>query len=101
MRVVVRVEAREELLAAQIWFEAQSPGLGFDFARAIDAAIESIARNPRAFSEMELQCRRILVRRFPYALIYRVRGDELLLVSVFHHRKRPGSWRERVTSSDT
>ncbi|HEX3896694.1 MAG TPA: type II toxin-antitoxin system RelE/ParE family toxin [Rudaea sp.] len=101
MKVIVRSEARQELLAAQIWFETKSPGLGFEFARSIAAAVESVVRNPIAYTEIELGRRRILLRRFPYALIYRIRNDELLLVAVFHQRRQPGAWRDRVTSSDT
>jgi len=101
MKIVFRREARQELLAAQLWFETKSPGLGFEFARAVDAAIESVQRNPRAYIEAEIGCRRILLRRFPYAVFYRLRDDELLIVAVFHQRQRPGAWRDRLTSSGT
>jgi plasmid stabilization system protein ParE len=100
MKVVVRSEARQELLAAQIWFETKSPGLGFEFARSTAAAVESALRNPFAYAEIEIGCRRILLRRFPYTLIYRIRNDELLLVAVFHQRRQLEAWRDRITSSD-
>ncbi len=72
MRAVFRPEARLEALEAQAWFEARSPGLGFDFARAVDAALAQALRNPQAYRQIELGCRRIVLRRFPYALVYRV-----------------------------
>jgi plasmid stabilization system protein ParE len=96
MRAVFRPEARHEALRAQLWFEARSPGLGFDFARAVEAALASALRNPQAHRRVEGECRRVMLRRFPYALIYRARGEELLVVAIFHHRRKPGAWQGRV-----
>ncbi|WP_084182688.1 type II toxin-antitoxin system RelE/ParE family toxin [Nevskia soli] len=97
MKVVFRPEARLEALAAQNWFEKRSPGLGFDFARAVEASVAQVQRNPEGFRPIEMGCRRIALRRFPYALIYRLRGDELLIVSVFHHRRHPDHWQSRIS----
>ena len=46
MNLVLRPEAAQELLDAQAWYEAQVPGLGFEFARIADAAIAAVLRNP-------------------------------------------------------
>jgi len=37
--------------------------------------------------------RRVLVRRFPYSLLYRVDPDVIFVVAVAHVRRRPGYWR--------
>jgi plasmid stabilization system protein ParE len=66
MRLVFRPEAQQELLEAQAWYEARSPGLGFEFARAIDAAIEQALRMPLAFPRVEAEFRQVMTRRFPY-----------------------------------
>ncbi len=98
MQAVFRPEARLEALRAQLWFEARSPGLGFEFARSLEAALALALRNPRAQRAIEFDCRRVVFRRFPYALIYRVRDQELLVVAVFHHRRKPGAWHGRIRS---
>lgn len=41
--------------------------------------------------------RRLLARRFPYAVVYRVRGEQVVeIVAVAHYRRRPGYWRRRL-----
>ena len=40
--------------------------------------------------------RRLLVKRFPYQLIYRVEGDEIVIYAVAHQKRRPGYWRKRI-----
>ncbi len=90
MRIAFRPEAQEELLEAQAWYEARADGLGMEFARAFEAALLSALRRPDGFHVVEDDLRRVLLRRFPYTLFYRVRGEEFLVVAVFHHRRDPG-----------
>ena len=68
MRLVVRPEAQRELLAAQAWYEERSPGLGFEFARAVDAAIARTLRMPLAFPRIETEFRHVIARKFPYSI---------------------------------
>jgi plasmid stabilization system protein ParE len=96
MHVQFRPEARLEVLEAQAWYEAQSSGLGLEFARALDAAVESAARMPLAFREVEGGCRRLFTRRFPYSVIYCPEPDGILVVALFHHRRDPSTWVGRV-----
>lgn len=96
MRVTFRPEAERELLLAKSWYESKAPGLGFEFARAADAAFCTALRNPRAYPRVEGECRRILLRKFPYALIYMPTDDFLLVVACFHQQREPGMWVERL-----
>ena len=96
MRVVFRPEARAESLDARNWYDSRSPGLGLEFVRALEAALTSAMRNPQAFSFVEGALRRVILRRFPYSLIFRARSDHLVVVAVFHHRREPRSWTHRV-----
>jgi hypothetical protein len=38
----------------------------------------------------------VLLKIFPYQLIYRVDGDEIRVFAVAHVRRRPGHWRRRL-----
>lgn len=98
MRLVFRPEARIELLDAQSWYEERSPGLGFEFARAVDAAITRVLRNPLGFAQVEAEFRHATLRKFPYSIIYHPSATEIVVLSCFHHRRRPGSW--RATAGD-
>lgn len=99
MLVVLRPEAEHELLEAQIWYESKALGLGFEFARAADAAVASALRNPFGHLRIEEEeFRRVLFRKFPYTLIYLPSSDELLVVSFFHQHREPSVWIERFNS---
>ena len=91
MRVLFRPEARIELFDAQDWYEARAPGLGQEFARAFEAAVQSACRQPAGFAQVEDGCRRVVLRRFPYSLYYRATGDVLVVMAIFHHRRPPSA----------
>jgi plasmid stabilization system protein ParE len=89
MHILFRPQAKDEALEAQAWYESRAAGLGLEFARALDAAVAAAARNPTMFTLVTGDCRRVLLRRFPFSMVYRVLGDEFLVVAVFHHRRDP------------
>ena len=97
MQLVFRPEAQKELLEAQAWYEDRSPGLGFEFARAVDVAIARALRMPLAFPSIEAEFRHVITRKFPYSIIYHPTESELVVVSCFHHRRKPGSWLRNVS----
>lgn len=37
--------------------------------------------------------RRLLVGRFPYQVVYRLRATEIVIVAVAHLKRRPGYWK--------
>jgi len=100
-RVIVLDEAEDELIEAQRWYETQRPGLGQEFRSAIDEAMERLLKTPFAASPIvnvpaSTGARRVLVKRFPYSIVFIDYNDDLWVVAFAHHHRRPGYWRERL-----
>jgi len=87
--------AREELNEAASFYEARVPGLGAACLDDVDRSIEMMCANPRIGAVAGRTFRKVLVRRFPYSIIYALRDEELVIVAIAHQRKRPGYWRGR------
>lgn len=68
--LIVRPAAEAEIEEAYRWYEGQRPSLGDEFARAVDACLASIRRQPEFYPEQYKRARRALLRRFPYAIFY-------------------------------
>jgi len=45
---------------------------------------------------MRYQARRVLVRRFPFSIMYRLEGDEIVIYALAHHAREPGYWEPRL-----
>lgn len=91
--VVFEPPAQAEIVEAFAWYEEKSYGLGGEFLRVIAAAEEQLARNPEAFPPTLGRFRRLLVRRFPYALHFEVMENRSVSVlACLHHRRSPARW---------
>lgn len=94
--IIFTPAARAELIEAQDWYEAESPGLGRRFRAAIEALTERMSANPAQFPFALKNVRRALVQRFPYMLFFVVEEDGFLLViACFHASRDPRRWQER------
>ncbi len=93
--LVFRVAAAADLEDAYRWYERQRKGLGEDFLSAVQVAIETVGSNPKAHPVLHRDTRRILLRRFPYGLYYRVLDAEIVVVACFHAKRDPKTWRSR------
>jgi len=89
--------ASEELAAAVRWYELQRADLGFEFLEAISAAVSLIEESPEIGSPIgeDPRTRRVLVARFPYQVIHRVRTTEIVLVAFAHSKRHPDYWKSR------
>ncbi len=93
-RLIVRPQASRELAAAMEWYENQRSGLGQEFVRAFQVAVNSIAQNPLQYQMFGPKARRVGLRGFPYGLIYSVSDDEILVLACFHGKRDPRRWLE-------
>ena len=88
--------APEEFLAAALHYDSAAPGLGHDFIAAVEQAVARIAAFPEHGSPHLMGTRRVVLRRFPFSLVYFLEPNDVLVVAVAHHSRRPGYWRDRV-----
>ncbi len=101
MRVLrIHAAAAEEAAEAAAWYEKKRPGLGTDFEHAIDAALDLLEQDivplisaPGVAGTRGVK--RLLLRRFPYAVVVRDRGSQIVVIAFAHHARRPGYWRDR------
>jgi plasmid stabilization system protein ParE len=87
--------AADEAQAAERWYRERNETASGRFQRELDRAIEQIAERSETGSPYLSNTRRVLLRRFPFFIVYRVRGGVLEIVAVAHGRRRPGYWRTR------
>jgi len=71
------------------WYEEKSPGLGHEFRRAFIARATEAGRHPLIYREVYRDFRRSLLRRFPYAMYFRVDGDRVIVFGLFHSARDP------------
>jgi toxin ParE2 len=88
--------AAQEVDEAFVWFEEQVEGKGIDFLDDLDRTVRLVRAYPLASFEIEPEIRRSLFARFPYALIYGLEPDAIVVIAVAHAHRAPHYWADRV-----
>ena len=96
LRVVFRRAAKSEFEDAAVRYDEQRTGLGEEFVVEMEQAITRAATAPERHPVVYGDIRRTVARRFPYSAYFRVRGDSMVVLAIFHGRRDPAIWQRRV-----
>ena len=88
--------ARREMLQAAQWYERKLPGLGDQLLVEIKVALTAIVQFPIAFPIIDPLFRRKILDVFPYALIYRVELETIVVIAVTGLKRHPRYWWRRI-----
>jgi plasmid stabilization system protein ParE len=96
----VRIEFHPEALAefedAARYYANCRDGLELRFIACVEFALSHIQKTPGRWRIFEDDVRRCLTRVFPYAVLYTIEPDYILIIAVMHCHREPGYWRHRV-----
>jgi toxin ParE1/3/4 len=93
--VIFHPLAEEELLDAVSYYEEQETGLGLDYLSEVEHAVNFLVQYPEAGAKVRGAIRRLTLPKFPYSLLYRVLGEQLRVLAVAHHKRKPQYWVDR------
>ncbi|HEX3528730.1 MAG TPA: type II toxin-antitoxin system RelE/ParE family toxin [Thermoanaerobaculia bacterium] len=89
-------EADSELSeGASRYAEEGTAALGLAFVEEFERALDLLCAYPQLGTIWRRGRRRFPLRRFPYSIIYYTKGDELRVIALAHHRRRPSYWAGR------
>ena len=88
--------AAQEAESAYDWYAVRNPTAAEVFREELAHAVAAVTNNPLTWPRYGRRARRYVLPRFPFSLVYRLRGDEVEIIAVAHGRRRPGYWRSRL-----
>ena len=101
MRTVrIHEAASQEAIEAAAWYENERAGLGAEFQRAIDVALDLLEEDivplaPVPTATKARGAKRLVLRRFPFDVVVVEHPKEAFVIAFAHHARRPGYWRQR------
>ena len=95
-RIRLRPEAESELSETALWYTKRGTGLGDRFLDEVSRSLATLEESPDRFPIVEGEIRKTLLHRFPYVVLFSIRGDEVVVISCFHTRRDPKHWSDRL-----
>jgi plasmid stabilization system protein ParE len=90
--VIIAGGADDDLREALHYYKRENEALAQYLEDRFWQAIERIEESPLAWPPFESGCRRFMLHRFPYFVVYLVEGERILVVAFAHTSRRPGYW---------
>jgi len=88
--------ARLEANQATVWYAERSRPAARNFQRELLSAFSRAAHSPGRYRPYLHGTRRVLLKKFPYFVVFLDWQDEVFVVAVAHAKRRPGYWKARV-----
>ena len=85
--------ASAEAEEAVDYYNAQLPGLGYEFAFEMQQVIDCIETHPLAWPPFSPNTRKCNFKRFPYGMLYRVLETKIEIIAIMNLSQNPKSWR--------
>lgn len=93
--VIFHPLAEQELLDAVSYYEEQEAGLGLEYLGEVEHAVNFLVRYPEAGCKVRGSIHRLTLPKFPYSLLYRVLEEQIRVLAVAHHKRKPQYWVDR------
>ncbi|MBK9016831.1 MAG: hypothetical protein IPM82_23745 [Saprospiraceae bacterium] len=95
--IVLKKQAHQSLWEAMDWYEGQSKGLGSELSQEFYDTLKKLNENPQRFMVVFAPFRRVLLKRFPYKIVFAVdEPHQRVVVAALWHVKRNSEALEKL-----
>ncbi len=88
-QLIIRPHAVEMAENAYQWYEEQQTGLGDLFMSELDSCYDKIEVWPISYNIIRKDFRQIVLKRFPFVIVYKIVQERVVVYSVFHTSRNP------------
>jgi len=88
-QLVVRGSAARDVLETFFWYHTVRPQLGVRFMAELKECYDSIEADPRGYQIRKGDFRRVMLRKFPYRVVYEVEGQDVFIYRMIHVKRKP------------
>jgi len=88
--------ARDDVREITLWYRNEQEGLEFRFLLSLDAAVNSLSKNPVIYQINFGSIRSVLLYRFPYRVYYFIENNRIIISGVIHVNRSPRVIKKRI-----
>jgi toxin ParE1/3/4 len=95
-KVLLNPAAESDVIEIIDWYDEIAPAESLGFARELRRCKMVLAGRPTLHPYVQKPYRRILMRTYPYLIIYIDEPRCVTIVAVVHGKRHPNHWRSRL-----
>ena len=94
MKYVFHPRALTEYAEAVEFYNQHGVDLAQRFIDAVERGIFRILESPTRWTVIDEDVRRCLIQKFPYAILYTIEEDYILILALMHCSREPRYWKK-------
>lgn len=94
-RLTLTSAAESDYAEALVWYVEQSQQAAERFDSEFERVLKMIANTAERFPRCDERHHYCQLQRFPYRVIYRIRDDEVIVMTLSHSSRDPSFWSGR------
>jgi addiction module RelE/StbE family toxin len=87
--IVIKESAKDDILETILYYENVQSNLGQRFISCLEKQLESLEKEPFIHQKKYKDFRQVLLRPFPYHIIYEIEGNTIVVYKVVYAGKHP------------
>jgi plasmid stabilization system protein ParE len=92
-KIILKMEASEDILDAWTYYEEIQQGLGDRFEQSLYSRVSDLSIHPAHYGYLHGDNRNIyrsvMIKKFPFQIVYEVQGNEVIIYGVIHVKRHP------------
>ena len=88
-RLIFQTGSEYDINDAYYWYESQLKGLGDDFLDEVSSCLHKLKTHPQLFGLTTNDYRKVVPKKFPYILLFKIIEDTVVVYAVFHTSRHP------------
>ncbi len=88
-RLLLKPRAIKMTQDAYDWYEERQDGLGELFLQELESCYDKLEAWPAAYTKIKKDFRHIVLKTFPYVVIFKIIKNDLIIYAVFHTSRSP------------
>lgn len=88
-QLIIKPKAIVMAKEAYRWYEDQQIGLGDMFLQELNNCYDKLEIRPESYGRIKNDFRQIILRTFPYVVVFELFDEQVIVYSVFHTRRSP------------
>jgi plasmid stabilization system protein ParE len=97
-KIIISTDAEKDTNEAYQFYENEHTGLGDRFLNELTDFYEKLKHHPTYYSfvSKEKNIRGLVLKVFPYKIIYEIEGKEIYVFAIYHFRQHPDQFLKRL-----
>ena len=87
-----------EFIEAAAFIAEDNYSAAEEFIDVVEKALNEIALFPNRYVGYAKNYREKVIKKFRYSIFYRIQGDDVYVLAVYHHSRKPNRWKKRDKS---